>query len=118
MNETGKQEVIIAPGVAESIVALAVAQVDGVAQVGSKAAVTVSGGLLGTLSKKSSCSGVLILEDEGQITVEVRLKLFYGYRLQEVAANIRSTIADALLAQACIEVARVNITIEGIIFKV
>ena len=46
MNETIKQEVIIAPGVAESIVALAVAQVEGVAQIGSKT--SSSGGLLST----------------------------------------------------------------------
>ena len=116
MNETDKQEVIIAPGVAESIVALAIAQVDGVAQVGTKAT-TVSGGLLGALSKKPQSNGVLILEDDGQITVEVQLKVYYGYTLQEVAANVRATVSDALLAQACIQVARVNITIIGIIFK-
>ena len=117
MNETDRQDVIIAPGVAESIVAIAVSLVDGVAQLGSKGA-TVSGGLLGALSKKSGSSGVLILEEDGQITVDVHLKLFYGYKLQEVAANIRSTVADALLAQACIQVHRVDITIDGIIFKV
>ena len=117
MNETDNQEVIIAPGVAESIVALAIAQVDGVAQIGSKTS-SVSGGLLGALNKKTSGGGVLILEDNGQLTVEVHLKLFYGYRLQEVAANIRSTVVDALLAQACIRVDRVNITRDGIIFKV
>jgi len=117
MNEIDKQEVILAPGVAESIVALAIAQVEGVAQVGSKTA-SVSGGLLGALNKTPSYSGVLILEEDGQITVETNVKLFYGYQLQEVAANIRGAVADALLAQACIQVARVNITIDGIIFKV
>ena len=116
MNEFDKQEVIIAPGVAESIVYLAITQVEGVAQVGPKTAY-VSGGLLGALSKKPVYYGVLILEDDGQITVEAHLKLYYGYRLQEVAARIRSAVADALLAHACIEVARVNIIIDGIIFK-
>ncbi len=117
MNEADKQEVIIAPGVAESIVALSIAQVDGVAQIGSKTA-KVSGGLLGALSKKSSSSDVLILEEDGLITVNVHLKLYYGYKLQEVAANIRAAVADALLTQACIQVDRVDITIDGIIFKV
>jgi len=117
MNETDRQEVIIAPGVAESIVFLAISQVEGVAQVGPKT-VSVSGGLLGAWSKKNPVSnGVLILEEDGQITVEAHVKLFYGYRLQEVAANIRAAVHDALLALACIEVARVDITIDGIIFK-
>ena len=116
MNELQKQEVIIAPGVAESIVYLAISQVEGVAQVGPKMA-SVSGGLLGALSKKPVNYGVLILEEEGQITVEAHVKLYYGYRLQDVAAEIRAVVADALLAQACIQVARVNISIDGIIFK-
>ncbi|MDR2035943.1 MAG: Asp23/Gls24 family envelope stress response protein [Coriobacteriales bacterium] len=117
MNETDKQDVIIAPGVAESIVALAIAQVEGVAQIGSKTTM-VNGGLLGALNKKTGSSSVLILEEEGKITVDVHLKLYYGYKLQEVAAKIRATVADALLTQACIEIDRVNITIDGIIFKV
>jgi len=116
MNEIDRQEVIIAPGVAESIVYLAITQVEGVAQVGPKTA-SVSGGLLGALNKKPAGFGVLILEEDGQITVEVHVKLYYGYRLQEVAAAIRATVFDALLAHACIQVARVNITIDGIIFK-
>lgn len=116
MNETERQDVIIAPGVAESIVALAASEVDGVAQIGAKAAV-VNGGLLGLLSKKTSNTGVLILEEDGKIVVYLHLKLFYGFRLQEVAANIRTKVADALLAQACIEVAQVNITIDGIVFR-
>ncbi len=116
MSTTDKQEVIIAPGVAESIVALAIAQVDGVAQIGPKA--RAGDGLLSVLTKKPSGSGVLIYEDEGQITVDVHLKLFYGYKLQEVAANIRATVADALLTQACISISRVDITVDGIVFKV
>ncbi|MCL2807275.1 MAG: Asp23/Gls24 family envelope stress response protein [Coriobacteriia bacterium] len=115
MNETEGQAVVIAPGVAESIVALAVAQVEGVAQIGSKVS-QVSGGLFGVMSKNPVISGVLILEEEGSIVVELRIKVFYGYKLQEVAASVRATAADALLAQACIEIDRVNITIDGIIF--
>jgi uncharacterized alkaline shock family protein YloU len=115
MSVTENQEVIIAPGVAESIVALAIAQVDGVAQIGTK---TTSGsGLLDLLMKKPSHQGVLILEDNGEITVDVHLKLFYGYKLQEVAAAIRAAVADALLTQACISIDRVDITIDGIAFK-
>jgi len=117
MNETIKQEVIIAPGVAESIVALAVAQVEGVAQIGSRTS-SSGGGLLSILSKKPSSANVLIFEDEGKIIVDLHVKLFYGYKLQDVAANIRTAVADALFAQAGITIDRVDITIDGIIFKV
>ncbi|MDR1088691.1 MAG: Asp23/Gls24 family envelope stress response protein [Coriobacteriales bacterium] len=117
MKSTDEQEVIIAPGVAESIVALAIAQVDGVAQIGSKAAPAGSG-LLGILTKRPSGGGVLILEDDGRIIVDVHLKLYYGYKLQEVAATVRAAISDALLTQACIDIDRVDITVDGIIFKI
>lgn len=117
MNQTEKQEVIIAPGVAESIVALAVAQVDGVAQIGAKAPSSGSG-LLKAHRKRQSSDGILIMEDEGCLVVDLHLKLYYGYKLQEVAANIRLAVADALLTQACITIDRVDITVDGIIFKV
>ena len=116
MNEIEKQEVIIAPGVAESIVALAVAQVEGVAQIGSKSA-SSSGGLIGAISKKPKSGGVLILDDEGRIKVDMHLKIYYGYRLQEVAADVRAAVADALLTQACISIDSIDITIDGIVFK-
>ena len=117
MNELDKQEIIIAPGVAESIVAIAVAQVDGVAYLGSKPAPSKS--VIATIFiNKPSTPGVVILEEDGKITVEIHAKLYYGYKLQEVAANIRIAIADALLAQACISIDQVNITVDGIIFKV
>lgn len=115
MTETDKQEVIIAPGVAESIAALAVAQVEGVAQIGYKS--SSSGGLLSALTKKPSGHGVLILEEDEGITVDIHLKALYGYKLQEIAAQVRSAVSDALLSQACIEVDKVNITVDGIIFK-
>ena len=119
MNETDKQEVVIAPGVAESIVAVAASQVDGVAYLGSKTYQT-NKSVLDIFFKKPSSSntGVLILEEDGELMVNLNLKLFYGYKLQEVAANIRVAVFDALLSQACIRIDRVNITVDGIVFKV
>lgn len=115
MTVHDKSEVIIAPGVAEGIVALSISQVEGVAQIGSKAPST--GGLFGIRGKKSGNDDVLIMEEDGKITVDVHLRLFYGYKLQEVAANIRIAVADALLTQACIKVDKVDITVDGIIFN-
>lgn len=116
MSELDRQEVVIAPGVVESIVALTVAQVEGVAQIGSRT--PSSGSLLSIFTKKPSSNGVLVLEENEQISVDIHIKVFYGYKLQEVAADIRVAVADALLTQACIETHRVDITIDGIVFKV
>jgi uncharacterized alkaline shock family protein YloU len=111
-DSTNDRAVIIAPGVAETIVALAVAQVDGVAVVGNK---NVSG-IISSLTKKHAVQGVLILEEDGQIKVEVHLQVFYGFKLQEIAEQVRAVIADALSSQACIEITTVDITIDGIVF--
>jgi uncharacterized alkaline shock family protein YloU len=105
-------QIIIAPGVVETIVALAVSQVDGVAAVGAKN----PSGIISAIAKKHAVNGVLILEEDGQIAVDLHVSVFYGFKLQEIATHIREAVADALLGQACIEIAVVNITIDGIVF--
>jgi uncharacterized alkaline shock family protein YloU len=112
-KDTSSKQVIIAPGVAETIVALAVSQLDGVASVGNRNVA----GMLGSITKKHAVSGVLILEDEGEIKVEVNIQVFYGFQLQELAEQIRAAVADALFSQACIEIASVDISIDGIVFS-
>jgi uncharacterized alkaline shock family protein YloU len=104
----------IAPGVVETIVSLAAGQVDGVAQV---TAPGLSRGLLTVLGRRHPGQGVVIMADEdGIITVAVRVRVYYGYRLQEVAEQIRHAVAGTLLGQIGIEVAAVDVFIDGIQF--
>ena len=113
MKESGTANVTIAPGVIETIIALAVSQVDGVASVGGRN----QSGRFGGNSKKYGVPGVLILEDEGQIKVDLHVQAYYGYRVQELGQKIRAAVADALLSQACISVDSVDVAIDGIAFK-
>ncbi|MDR3137079.1 MAG: Asp23/Gls24 family envelope stress response protein [Coriobacteriales bacterium] len=113
MSKEQTQQVIIAPGVIETIVALAVAQVDGVASVGGRS----QSGLLSGVSKKHGVPGVLILEDEGLLKVDLRIWAYYGFQLQELAKRVRAAVADALLSQAGISIDRVDITIDGLAFR-
>ncbi|MDR3307675.1 MAG: Asp23/Gls24 family envelope stress response protein [Coriobacteriales bacterium] len=103
----------IAPGVVETIIALAVGQVEGVALVGSS---KLPGGALTVLGKKNSAPGILVLEDDGIITVEVHVQVYYGFRLPEIAANIRQAVYDALTGQVGIEVQVVNVVVDAIQF--
>ncbi|MDR2672980.1 MAG: Asp23/Gls24 family envelope stress response protein [Coriobacteriales bacterium] len=112
-SETDRQEVIIAPGVVETIIALAIMEVEGVASVGGKS----QPGALGALSRKHAVHGVLVLEEDGEIKVQAHVQICYGYHLQEVADQIRAAVYDALLSQVGIEVACVDVTIDGIVFK-
>jgi uncharacterized alkaline shock family protein YloU len=103
----------IAPGVIETIVSLSVAQVDGVARVGAP---RLSQGA-SARSKRHPAQGILIMaDDDEQIIVAVHVQIFYGYRLQEVAEKIRLAVADTLSGQVGIEVATVDVYVDGIQF--
>jgi uncharacterized alkaline shock family protein YloU len=104
----------IAPGVIETIVSLAVAQVDGVAQVGGSG---LSESFLSAFSKRHPAQGVLILaDDDGQITLDVHVLLYFGYRLHDVGEQVRLAVADTLAGQVGIEAARINVHIDGVRF--
>jgi uncharacterized alkaline shock family protein YloU len=104
----------IAPGVVETIVSLAVSQIEGVAQVGAS---SLSDSFLSALSKKHPAQGIIIVaDDEKRITVIVHVHIFYGYRLQEVAQNIRAAVTDTLAGQVGIEAAAVDVYVDGIQF--
>jgi uncharacterized alkaline shock family protein YloU len=104
----------IAPGVIETIVSLAVSQIEGVAQVGAP---SLSDSFISALNRKHPAQGIVILaDDDEQITVTVHVQVFYGYRLPEVADSIRLVVADTLAGQAGIDVAAVDVFIDGIQF--
>jgi uncharacterized alkaline shock family protein YloU len=104
----------IAPGVVETIVSLAVAQVDGVARVGAP---RLSRSFISALGKRHPAQGILIMaDDEERIVVAAHVRIFYGYRLQEVADKIRLAVADTLSGQVGIEVASVDVYVDGIQF--
>ena len=104
----------IAPGVVETIVALAVRQIDGVAQV---KAPSFSNSLASALNKKLPAQGIIIMaDDDGQITVAVHVQIYYGYCLQDVAEKIRLSVVETLEGQVGIEVASVDVFVDGIQF--
>ena len=104
----------IAPGVIETIIALAITEVDGVATVGVRPS---PGGVIAALGKKHATSGIVIYEDDEQVIVDVHVQVFYGYRLLDIAEQIRSSVTNALKAQANIDAAAVNVTIDAIQFS-
>jgi len=104
----------IAPGVVETIISLAVSEIDGVAQVKYPG---LPNTFKSALKKKHPGQGIIIMaDDDGQITVAVHVQIYYGFRLQEVAEMIRKVVADTLEGQVGIEVARVDVYVDGIQF--
>ncbi|MCL2339994.1 MAG: Asp23/Gls24 family envelope stress response protein [Actinomycetia bacterium] len=104
----------IAPGVIETILAQTVLQVDGVTQVGGT---KTNSSLLGLGGKnKTTGQGIILLAENDQLTVTVHVRVAYGYRLQEVAAQIRQTISETLAGQIGIMAAAVDVYVDSIAF--
>ena len=114
MNELNLDGMALAPGVVETIVSIAANEVEGVASVGSAAA----GGLRSVFGAKPSTQGIDIAVDEDdKLVISVRVDVYYGYVLPELAAQLRTAIAEALATQAGVEVSSVDVYIDGLQFK-
>ena len=103
----------IAPGVVETIVSLAVQDVEGVAGVGDSA----TNSLLTFIGGKPYTQGVEIDVDENnELRISVRLYVKSGVVLPDLAATVRQSIADAVNTQVGAKVGSVDIYIDGIQF--
>ena len=113
MTDLNVDGMALAPGVVETIVSIAVGEVEGVASVGSSAA----GGLRSVFAAKPSTQGIDIAVDEDdKLVISVRVDVYYGYVLPDLAANIRQAISDAVTSQVGIPVGSVDVYIDGMQF--
>lgn len=115
MSDLNVEGMALAPGVVETIVSIAVSEVEGVASVGTPG--VAKQGLKGVFSSKPSTQGIEIETDEdGKLTVTVRIEVQYGYALPKVAEAVREAVADAAASQVGVEVSSVDVYIDGIQF--
>ena len=113
MTELNLDGMALAPGVVETIVSIAANEVDGVASVGPSTA----SGLRSVFAGKPSTQGIEVSVDEDdKLVVSVRIDVYHGYVLPDLAANLRTAIADAVASQVGVSVASVDVYIDGIQF--
>ena len=111
MSELNVEGMALAPGVVETIVSIAVSEVEGVACVGS------AGGIRAVFGQKPSTQGIEItVNEDDKLAVAVRIEVYYGFVLPEVASSLRQAVADAVASQVGVEVASVDVYIDGIQF--
>jgi uncharacterized alkaline shock family protein YloU len=109
--------VVIAPGVAETIISLAVSEVEGVAGVGNSGTISSLAAAFSS-NKSASNAGINLEVDElMKAYVSLTIQVYYGYSLVEVAQRVREACADALKGQIGIEVVNVDISIDAITSK-
>lgn len=112
MADINTDSMAIAPGVIDTIVTLAVRDAPGVASVGSN----VSG--VKALFGKNKNSGVEVLSSDNQsVEIAITIQVYSNFSLIDLAAQIRSAVADAVLSQVGITVSRVDIRVDGIVFQ-
>jgi len=113
-NKLTSEGLTIAPGVVETIISLAVSQIEGVAQVRASG---LPNSFKSALNRKQQTHGIIIMaDDDNQITVAVHVYIYYGFRLQEVAEQIRKVVHDTMEGQVGIEVASVDVYVDSIQF--
>lgn len=104
----------LADGVIETIIAIAVKDVEGVASVGTPS----TSGLLAQMKTKPSTQGIDVeVNDDDTVTVSVRIEVFFGQVLPDVADRVRESVSDAVLTQVGVKVAAVNVFIDGLRFE-
>lgn len=103
----------IAPGVVETIISIAAKEVQGVAAIGPSGV----GGLRSVFGSKHSTQGIEVdVDSDDSLHVSVRIDIYYGYVLPEVADAVRAAISDAVASQIGIPVGSVDVYVDGIQF--
>ncbi len=103
----------IAPGVVDTIIAIAVQEVEGVAGLGQAPGSNIRLRIAG----KQTFAGIETeVTPEGKLAVTLHIDVKYGYVLPDLAAKVRQAVSDALLVQVGVEVSNVDIYVDGISF--
>lgn len=113
MSNLNFEGMAIAEGVVETIVTIAVQDVEGVASLSNAHA----NGILGAFGKKAPGGSVeVVVNEDDTVSVAVRVVALYGHPLPGLAQSIREAVADAVMTQIGITVSEVNVFIDGIQF--
>ena len=103
----------VAPGVLDTIVTLAAEGIEGVAAVGAP-------GLAGLVQKgarKGAARAVdVCLDEDGGITATIHIQVVYGHKIKDVANAVQNSVADAVSSQVGVDVAGVDVYVDGIVF--
>ena len=114
MKELSIGGMSIAPGVVETIISVAMSEVEGVTAVG----VTSVNGLVAAIAGKGSAQGIDVdVDANGQLAVGIHVEVSYGKPLPEIAGRIRQAVFDAVTSQIGIPVGSVDVYIDGVQFK-
>lgn len=102
----------VAPGVLDTIVTVATEGVEGVTAVGAPG----FAGLVQKGRKGASRPVDVTVDEEGRLAASVHIQVTHGLRLREVAGAVQSAVREALASQVGLEVAGVDVFVDGLVF--
>ena len=109
--------ITIAPGVDETIVSLAAAEVPGVAGVGTAGPISSIAAALNAVRSVPTAGIKLAVAEDNSVSVNLTIQAYYGYRLADVAAQVREAVADALKGQVGAETSSVDVYVDALAFE-
>ena len=107
-NSEALGEIVIAPQVIETIVAIAAAKIDGVYSLRNKRFADLIG-------KKADGRGVYVRQDEDKVIVDIYVYLTYGVSVPSVAMTMQSVVKENVLDMSNIVIDEVNIHVAGVV---
>lgn len=109
--------ITIAPGVVETIISLAAAEVPGVSGVGTAGPISAIAAALNAGRVVPTGGIELSVDDDNAVKVNVTIQAYYGYRLADVADKVRTAIADALKGQIGADTVSVDVYVDALAFE-
>ena len=106
----------IAPEVLAAIVTRAVEEVEGVASVGTR---DLAANLVSMLSAKTPAAtpDVEASVTDDRLAITVHLTVFFGYPFKDLAASVRNAVRQAIDAQVGVEIDRIDVCIDSLVFR-
>lgn len=103
----------VSPGVLDTIVTVATEGVAGVASVGSSGLA----GLVQGARKGAARTVDVVTDDERRLVVSVHVNVVYGNNLRDVGCAVQAAVTEALSSQVGVEVASVDVFVDGLVFS-
>lgn len=111
VTENGK--VVFAPDVVATIAGLAASEVKGV----SGLVGTVIEGISGIFTKKNLTKGVHVEVGQEEAAVDLSINVKYGFRIQEVCAEVQNAVKNAIETMTALRVVEVNVLVQNVTFE-
>ncbi|MDF9407488.1 Asp23/Gls24 family envelope stress response protein [Pelotomaculum isophthalicicum JI] len=111
-EQTGLGAIRIADDVVKVIAGLAAIEIKGVAGMSGG----LAGGIAELLGKKNLSKGIKVEVGEKETAIDIHVIMDYGIRIPDVAANIQSSVKDAVERMTGLAVVEVNVNVQGVAF--